>query len=256
MGAFALRACPGLDPGYRRAALRPPAARRFPAGIRSRNERSGAADPVQICEKDNRQAEEPGDAEIAGRIVSGDVNAFELLLARYQSWVYGIVLRHVPADRAEEVAHEVFVAAYRALPGWSAGSSFRWWLARIAVRRCCDFWRQRHRRHEINFSELTGEHQKWVDSVLASDSAGAFAEAAERKEAREVLDHALARMSAKDRTVLTLVYLEGHSVEEAADLLGWNPVLVRVRAHRAKRRMRKAVSELLQVRGEYDEKGH
>jgi RNA polymerase sigma-70 factor (ECF subfamily) len=220
----------------------------------SETEGTGAVEPVLTCAENDRRAEELEDAEIIGRILGGEVNAFELLLVRYQGFVRGIVLRHVPAGRVEEVAHEAFIAAYRALPAYSARSDFKWWLARIAVRRCCDFWRERERRREVLLSEVTEEHHKWMDNILASSSADAFARAAEQKEAKEVLEHALAGSSAKDRTVLTLVYLDGYSVEEAAELLGWNTVLVRVRAHRAKARMRKAIVKLLRIHGESDEK--
>jgi RNA polymerase sigma-70 factor (ECF subfamily) len=45
--------------------------------------------------------------------------------------------------------------------------------------------------------------------------------------------------------VLTLVHLEGHSVREAAELLGWSTVNVKVRAHRARQQLRKVLEGLL-----------
>ena len=202
---------------------------------------------------DNRQTEHLEDAEIIHRVAGGDVNAFELLVLRYGALVRGIVARHVPVDAIEEVAQDVFISAYRALASYSGQSGFKQWLARIAVRRCCDFWRERQRIRETPFSQLTDDHQRWLDGVLAADSSASFHGGVARAEVKEILDLALARLSAENRTVLTLVYLDGMPVKEAADLLGWNSVLLRVRAHRAKAQLRKVISDLLGMRGQ-DEK--
>ena len=59
-----------------------------------------------------------------------------------------------------------------------------------------------------------------------------------QKEAGEILDLALAKLSAGDRMVLELVYLEGHSVKEAAGLLGWSTTNVKVRLFRSRRKLR------------------
>ncbi len=203
--------------------------------------------------KANVQTENSDDADIIRRVLGGEVNAFELLLKRYGPFVHALAGRHVPGDRVEEVAQDVFVSAFRALPSYSGRSEFRHWLAKIAVRRCHDFWRERHRARETPFSQFSEEHQAWLEGLLASDSAESFNNAAARVEARELLDYALDRISPADRTALTLVYLDGVPVKEAAELLGWNSVLLRVRVHRAKSMLRKIISGLLEMRG-HDEK--
>ncbi|MFZ2448089.1 MAG: sigma-70 family RNA polymerase sigma factor [Syntrophobacteraceae bacterium] len=194
----------------------------------------------------NRQAEEPDDAEIIARIKGGEIDAFELILARYRYFVHGIAARHVPPDRAGEIAHEVFVSAYRNLSSYSGKGGFRQWLGSIAVRRCCDFWRERERRPEIPLSQMTDNCRDWLDAVSSARSLDAFHDAVSRREAIEVLNYALDRLGAADRTVLTLVFLDGLSICEAAQLLGSSSVVVKVRVHRAKARMRKIISGLLE----------
>ncbi len=196
----------------------------------------------------------PPDAEIVARVVGGDTEAFELLLARYRFFVHAIAARHVPVDRAEEVAQDVFVSAFRNLSAYTGKGAFRHWLARIAVRRCCDFWRERERRHEVPLSQITDDCQKWLDEASAAESMDNSRCTAAQDEAKEVLDYALDRLSAFDRTIITLVFLDGYSVAEAARLLGCNSVLVRVRTHRAKHRMRKIISGLLE-KADGNEKG-
>jgi RNA polymerase sigma-70 factor (ECF subfamily) len=183
-------------------------------------------------------------------VVSGDADAFEALLQRYRSLVFGIVNKHVPHDNAEEVAQDVFVRAYQSLPGFAAKSSFRRWIATIALRSCCDFWRNRERNREVPLSTLTEEHQKWLDEVLAPQSREAFLEQAARQEAKEVLHYALERLAPEDRMVLSLVHLEELPVREAANLLGWSVIKTKVKAHRARHKMRQIIIEIFGERWE------
>ena len=181
-------------------------------------------------------------------MLAGQVNAFEVLLQRYRSLVFGIVIKHVPPENTEEVAQDVFVRAYQSLPGYAAKSSFSRWLTTLAVRSCYDFWRSRKRNREIPLSALTEEHQKWLDDVLAPQSQEAFGAQTERREAEEVLRYALNKLSAEDRMVLSLVHLEGLSVKETARVLDWGVLKTKVRAHRARREMRRIILELFAER--------
>jgi RNA polymerase sigma-70 factor, ECF subfamily len=200
---------------------------------------------MQPLSRLDQQVDEPNDSEIIRRVAAGQLNAFEVLLHRYRALVFGIVAKHVPAESTEEVAQEVFVRAYQALPGYAARSSFARWLTTLAVRSCYDFWRNHRRNREIPLSALTEEHQEWLDEVLAPQSREAFQEQAGRREAAEVLRHALDRLSAEERMVLSLVHLEGLSIREAARELGWGLVKTKVRAQRARRQMRRIILDLL-----------
>ena len=82
-----------------------------------------------------------------------------------------------------------------------------------------------------------------MDHVLAAESDDQFREQARRQEAAELLQWALGQLSAENRLVLTLVHLDGNSVREAAQLLGWSVVNVKVRAHRARRMLRTLLLE-------------
>ena len=182
------------------------------------------------------------DQELVHRVLEGETDCFAELIDRYRRHVATIVSGHVPCDHVEEVAQDVFVRAYTGLGGYSGRTPFEHWLSGIAVRTCYDFWRA-YRRREQPVSTLAPEHQAWIEQALASESDEQFREQAGRREARDVLDWALGRLSAADRMVLILVYLEGRSMREAARLLGWSIVNVKVRAHRAKRAIRKLLSE-------------
>ncbi len=177
------------------------------------------------------------DTEIIERVLHGEVERFAELIARHRQHVLKIVSAHVPADRAAEVAHDVFVRAYRSLAKFSKQVPFEHWLSRLAVRTCYDFWRT-HRRGEVPLSTLTADQAGWLDRALAAESEAQFRDQADRRESLEVLDWALAQLSPENRLVLTLVHLENRSVREAADLLGWSLVNVKVRCHRARQKLR------------------
>ena len=182
------------------------------------------------------------DLEIIRRVLHGEIDSFAELIARHQQHVAKITNRHVPSDYVAEVTHDVFVRAYTNLSSFSGRTPFEHWLSGIAVRTCYDFWRAR-RREEIPVSALAIEHQAWMDHVLAAESDDQFREQAERQEAAELLQWALSHLSAENRLVLTLVHLDGYSVREAADLLGWSVVNVKVRAYRARQMLRTVLLE-------------
>jgi RNA polymerase sigma-70 factor (ECF subfamily) len=182
------------------------------------------------------------DLEIIQRVLHGEVDRFAELIARHRQHVAKITNGHVPSDRVAEVAHDVFVRAYTSLSSYSGQTPFEHWLSGIAVRTCYDFWRSR-RREELPVSALTTEHQAWIDHVQAAESDDQFREQAKQQEAAELLQWALGHLSAENRLVLTLVHLDGYSVREAARLLGWTVVNVKVRAHRARHTLRKLLLE-------------
>ncbi len=195
-----------------------------------------------------RPSHEPQDSDIIGRILDGDVNAFELLVNRYKALVFGIVLKHVPSDRADDVAQEAFIEIYRSLGSYAQKSPFSHWLSKITVRCCYDYWRQQRKNNETNIGSLSEDAAQWIDFTLSDQSHEAFERQTAGREAGEVLAHAMAHLSAKDRMVLTLVHLDGYSIKEAADLLGWTQLNVKVRAHRSRGKLRKIISELLDDR--------
>ncbi len=186
----------------------------------------------------NNSSSEPSDGEIVYRVIEGDINAFESLLVRYKGHVLEVVKKHVPYDEVEETAHNVFVRAYLSLRTFEERSSFQHWLSAIAVRACYDFWRKRYRSREMPMSSLSEEHQEWLEKVASNRSRQSFDDKDSQKKARELLDWALDRLSPEDRLVLELVYLEGLSGREAADLLGWSVANVKVRSLRARRKLR------------------
>ena len=105
-----------------------------------------------------------------------------------------IVRKHVPFGDVEDTIQNVFLRAYRSLPGFKNRGSFSRWLSVIAVRTCRDFWRDRYKSKEFPVSVLAEQHEQWLASAMSDETNGAFLERASQKEAAEVLDYALGKL--------------------------------------------------------------
>ena len=185
------------------------------------------------------------DAEIISRVIAGNINAFEGLLEKYQNLVVRIVKKHAPRDQVKDLTQETFIRTYQSLPTFEGGS-FPHWVSTIAVRTCYDFWRKHGRSREIPVNFLDAGRQAWLETALFEKSSQTFHETGRDREAGEILDWALGKLSADDRMVLELIYLEGHSVKEAARLLGWSIANVKVRSFRSRRKLHKLLSRQME----------
>jgi RNA polymerase sigma-70 factor (ECF subfamily) len=185
------------------------------------------------------------DAEIIERVIRGDVDTFEFLLERHQTRVFGIVATRVPRRDVEEVAHDAFVRAYTSLARFEGRGDFGAWLSKIAVRACHDYWREVYHRREQLMSELSEAQLTSLARLAADRSSRAHGEGASAHEARSLLAWAMGKLSAEDRAVLELVHIEERPVKEAADLLGWSVVNVKVRAYRSRKKLRAILEKLI-----------
>jgi RNA polymerase sigma-70 factor (ECF subfamily) len=192
----------------------------------------------------HNDSESLSDVDVIRRVIDGDVNAFEFLLKRYREHVLRIVSRHIPQHQVEETAQDVFVRVYQSLPTFGQKSGFKQWVSAIAVRTCHDFWRKHYRTREVPMSSLTEKHQEWLEKTVSDRSSESFFERGAQKEAGELLDWALDRLSPSDRMVLELIYLEGLSVKETAELLGWSTANVKIRSFRSRSKLKKLLSGL------------
>jgi RNA polymerase sigma-70 factor, ECF subfamily len=188
------------------------------------------------------------DWELIQRILKDRVNAFEILLERYRDHVFSIAGKNMPLYQVEDVAHDIFINAYRSLGSFKNKGPFRHWLSKIAIRTCYDHWRKAYRNREIPMSTLCEEHQSWIHDILSGRTQKAYEGSNHQKEAAELLAWALERLSPENRIVLQLTYLDGLSAKEAADVLGWSKVNVKVRAFRSRRKLKEILAKIIDGR--------
>jgi RNA polymerase sigma-70 factor (ECF subfamily) len=156
--------------------------------------------------------------------------------------VIRIVRSHLPRRVAEEdLAQEIFLKMFTRLDQYKGAVAFSHWVSRIAVTTCIDQLRAQKRRPEFRWADLSEKEAEMLDSVLTSSGAVAPNDALA---ARELVYKLLGQLKAEDRLVLQLLDLEQRSVAEISGLTGWNPSLVKVRAFRARAKLKKLFAEL------------
>jgi RNA polymerase sigma-70 factor (ECF subfamily) len=192
-------------------------------------------------------AEEPDDQlvddrELASRIRDGDDAAFAALVDRFYPRVVGIAGRFFRRrDVLEDIAQEVFMKVYVGFASYRAEVPLQHWLSRIAVNACYDQLRRQRVRPETAVSQLTDDPQ-WFLADLADTAAASVPPLWEQEEAREAAENLLGLLSPADRLVLTLQVLEERSVAEIAALTGWTRANVKIRAFRARKRLRRLLA--------------
>lgn len=171
------------------------------------------------------------------RVQRGDRNAYGPLVDRYQRRIFALVYRVLRRrEEVEEIAQEIFLKAYLAVGTYNFESSFGTWLMRIAVNHCYDQLRRRRSSRLTYFSEMSEVGERAV--LAGSESRETSGDRVQRQlESRDLVEKLLERASAEDRVILTLKELEDLSVKEIAEVLKLNAGTVKVRLHRARKRM-------------------
>ena len=179
------------------------------------------------------------EAELLARIRSGALDEFAEIVRRHQNKVFAILHRYErDLQRVEDLAQDTFVKAFRALDQFDGRAPFEHWLSRIAVHVALDHLRKRKRQQsEVGLPEL-GEDV--LDGLRAEDERDELG----ARQAAELLDLALRELSPADRVVITMQELEGRSVKEICAATGASSIAVRVRALRARARLKKALERL------------
>jgi RNA polymerase sigma-70 factor, ECF subfamily len=193
---------------------------------------------------ENRDQEDAFVREAVRRVLDGDIDAFSAVVHAYQNLVAADLARRLPPSDVQEVAQDAFVRAFRALPAFRGEAPVRIWLLRIARHAAMDFWRKKYRRRDRLFSELDDAAMVHMESLRQEEIAGQRSDAEARDMAREWLEAAMRRLSPDDRAVITLVELEERSMQEAARMLGCGLSAVKVRAFRARKRLKAILNDL------------
>lgn len=170
------------------------------------------------------------DAALVARVRAGDASAFDALVHAHMRQAFQLAYRVVGhREDAEDLVQESFMAAHTYLDTYDAARPFAPWLMRIVMNRGANLRRSRTRR----------ETEDEVDGVSSAPSALAESERAEQ---RVVLTQALAKLSERQRLVVTLFDVDGRTSGEIGDMLDISPGTVRWHLFEARRTLRAALS--------------
>jgi len=179
-------------------------------------------------------------ADIAAWCRERDENAARRLIAALYPQVIAIIRRRLPRRVAEEdLAQEVFARLFERLGDYDGRAPLSHWVSRMTVNICIDHLRAEKRRPELRWADLTETEADALSTTLAD--AGPAPDAwASRQLAVKLLD----TLGPEDRLVVTMLDLEGRSVAEVREATGWREGAIRIRAFRARRRLRKELLKL------------
>jgi RNA polymerase sigma-70 factor (ECF subfamily) len=194
---------------------------------------------------DYKSTEEAG---LVRRAQDGDEMAFREIVERYQSKVfsiiYGILRNH---NDAEDIAQQVFTKVYFSIRNFDFRSSLLTWIYKITVNECYDYLRKKKVRKLVYESDFTEEDAlRMENSETARDPKRPVDVTLAQ---RDLALKLLSRLPEEERTLLLLKEVEGHSVEELAEMTGINENTIKVKLFRARQKLLKVAQRLTRSPG-------
>lgn len=177
------------------------------------------------------------DAALVGRVVSGDVDAYAILVSRYRDRLARYATRML-GDRqeAEEALQDAFIRAYRSLARCENPERFDAWLFSILVNRCRTAGARAARRQRTFVRDE-------ATLLGATGDGGSAALEVERRAWREEIERAVAQLDPVQREAFLLKHVEDLSYEEMAALTGTGVSALKMRVKRACDRLRDLLRE-------------
>jgi len=181
---------------------------------------------------------EDADRRQVERVLAGDTEAFEPLVHRWQGPLVNLAYRFCrDRGRAEEMAQEAFLKAYRSLGQWRRESAFSTWLFAVAA----NVYRSQMRR-------IVPPSVSIAEVPEIADPRGGDAPLV-RADRNRAIRRAVLHLPAKYRDVVTLFYFHEENVERTSQTLGLREGTVKARLNRARELLRLRLSTALPVRG-------
>jgi RNA polymerase sigma-70 factor (ECF subfamily) len=179
------------------------------------------------------------DAELLARIRNGAVDEFGELVRRHQDHVFAILYRYErDQQKLEDLAQETFIKAWRSLSRFDGRAPFEHWLAKIAVHAALDHLRkEKRRRNDVPLPELGEDALEWLRNPNEDAEPAA-------RDAAELLYLAMRELSPIEQLIITMQELEGRSIKEICERIGSSNVATRVRAMRARTKLRRVLERL------------
>lgn len=191
------------------------------------------SDPAQIADE----------KDLIRRAQQGDVEAYDVLVRRYQGKIYALAYNMTSnKEDAEDRVQDVFIKAFHSLRHFKGESSFYTWLYRIAINRTINFLKTRKNRITLSLNDM--------DSGAERDPAYVELRARESPirdvsliELQEKLNKALQTLSEKHRVVVVMHDIQGVPHEEIARIMGCSQGTVRSRLFYARQQLQKELKD-------------
>ena len=176
---------------------------------------------------------------IIDKVKSGDLSAFNVLIDEYKNMAFTLALKLMKSrEDAEEVTQDAFLKAYTKIHQFEGKSKFSTWLYTIVYHTALT--RLRKKQLPMDNTQLGQEEN--LTAYSESDKEWRRLQKGERS---SYIQMALSKLSSEDQVAITLFYLNENSLQEICEITGWELSNVKVRLHRARKRLLKALEALL-----------
>jgi len=176
------------------------------------------------------------------RIERGDEVAARGLLRHFHPFVLKLVRAHLPRRISEEdLVQMIFIKIFHKLNQYTGRMPLQHWISRIAVNTCLNALKAEKIRPEWRLGDFSEEIAAGIEKLAATEVDTATNDDFDL--AKKLVTELIAQLSPEDRLVITLLHLEEKSVEEIHALTGWNRSVIKVRAFRARAKMKKMLSQ-------------
>jgi len=160
--------------------------------------------------------------------------------------LYPLVARIVRAHRSRRTAEEdicqmIFIKVFQKLPQFSGKVPLEHWVSRVSVNTCLNQIESEKVRPEVRHADLSIEEQAVIENLASSTDE---LPPDQRFASRQLVEHLLTTLKPVERLAIDLLYLQGRSVEEIRKITGWSAALVKVRAFRARQRMKQQLAKI------------
>jgi RNA polymerase sigma-70 factor (ECF subfamily) len=177
------------------------------------------------------------------RVRQRDEDAARALFRHLYPLVARLVRSHLPRRTSpEDLVQTVFMKLFANLDRFSGAVPLEHWVSRIAINTCLNQIAAEKARPEMRWADLSEEQTEALEAVTAGPEE---LEPLHNLAAREIVEKLLDQLAPTDRLVLTLLHLEGRTVAEVRQITGWNVPVIKVRAFRARRKLRKHFEKLM-----------
>src|SRR5438105_1556364 len=181
-------------------------------------------------------------AELVQAALRHDDEAARDLVRRLYPLVAKMVRSHRPRRTSEEdLCQMIFIKIFQKLSQFSGKVPLEHWVSRIAINTCLNQIESEKIRPELRQADLSEEEQAVVEKLATSPD-----ELAPDRQlaSRQLVEHLLELLKPAERLVIDLLYLQGRTVEEIRKITGWSAAAVKVRAFRARQKMKRQLTKI------------
>ena len=186
------------------------------------------------------------DEEVSRKLVAAalrdDDEAARELVRRLYPLVSKLVRAHRPARSAEEdLCQMIFIKVMQKLSQFSGQVPLEHWVSRVAINTCINQIQAERVRPELREADLSEEQAAVVRNLAAT--AGELGPD-QSFASRELVEHLMKALQPAERLVIDLLYLQQRTVAEIQKITGWSGALVKVRAFRARQKMKRRMATI------------